>query len=290
MTYMNRIEKLRERVVNATPTMDIENALILTESFRKTEALPRENRKAKAFKDVCSKKTVTIWDHELIVGCSGKLPRGGVLCADVCWSVLDKELDTISTRPYDPFFISEEDKKLFRQVIKPYWLGRSNFEKWEAQAPQDIVDLKENAVIYIDRKAVRGPGELTPDYRELLAEGMEGIIEYIKGKRKEYDLSKANHYPRIAYLDAMITAAQGMIILGKRYRDEALRLAGEETDQKRKQELEQIATVFETIPAKPATTFHEALQFVYLYHSCIFMEQNAASYNLGRIDQYLYPY
>lgn len=290
MTYMNRIEKLRERVVNATPTMDIENALILTESFRKTEALPRENRKAKAFKDVCSKKTVTIWDHELIVGCSGKLPRGGVLCADVCWSVLDKELDTISTRPYDPFFISEEDKKLFRQVIKPYWLGRSNFEKWEAQAPQDIVDLKENAVIYIDRKAVRGPGELTPDYRELLAEGMEGIIEYIKGKRKEYDLSKANHYPRIAYLDAMITAAQGMIILGKRYRDEALHLAGNEKDQKRKQELEQIATVFETIPAKPATTFHEALQFVYLYHSCIFMEQNAASYNLGRIDQYLYPY
>ncbi|MCG8686688.1 MAG: hypothetical protein MI892_17550, partial [Desulfobacterales bacterium] len=155
---------------------------------------------------------------------------------------------------------------------------------------QDIVDLKENAVIYIDRKAVRGPGELTPDYRELLAEGMEGIIEYIKGKRKEYDLSKANHYPRIAYLDAMITAAQGMIILGKRYRDEALHLAGNEKDQKRKQELEQIATVFETIPAKPATTFHEALQFVYLYHSCIFMEQNAASYNLGRIDQYLYPY
>ncbi len=290
MTYMNRIEKLRERVVNATPTMDIENALILTESFRKTEALPRENRKAQAFKDVCSKKTVTIWDHELIVGCSGKLPRGGVLCADVCWSVLDKELNTISTRPYDPFFISEEDKKLFRQVIKPYWLGRSNFEKWEAQAPQDIVDLKENAVIYIDRKAVRGPGELTPDYRELLTEGMEGIIEYIKSKRDEYDLSKANHYPRIAYLDAMITAAQGMIILGKRYRDEALRLAGNETDQKRKQELEQIATVFETIPAKPATTFHEALQFVYLYHSCIFMEQNAASYNLGRIDQYLYPY
>ncbi|HCY88029.1 MAG TPA: formate C-acetyltransferase/glycerol dehydratase family glycyl radical enzyme [Desulfobacteraceae bacterium] len=290
MSYMDRIEKLRERVVNATPTMDIENALILTESFRKTEALPRENRKAQAFKDVCSKKTVTIWDHELIVGCSGKLPRGGVLCADVCWSVLDKELDTISTRPYDPFYISEEDKKLFRQTIKPYWLGRSNFEKWEAQAPQDIVDLKENAVIYIDRKAVRGPGELTPDYRELLAEGMEGIIDYINTRKAEYDLSKPNHYPRIAYLDAMITAAEGMIILGRRYRDEALRLAGEESDPVRRAELEEIAAVFETIPAKPATTFHEALQFVYLYHSCIFMEQNAASYNLGRIDQYLYPF
>ncbi|MEH0018256.1 MAG: pyruvate formate lyase family protein [Desulfobacter sp.] len=290
MNYMDRIEKLRERVVNATPTMDIENALILTESFRRTEAQPRENRKAIAFKDVCRQKTITIWDHELIVGCSGKMARGGVLCADVCWSVLDKELDTISTRPYDPFYISESDKKLFRQVIKPYWLGRSNFEKWEARAPRDIVDLKENGVIYIDRKAVRGPGELTPDYKELLAEGMEGIIAYIREKKSEYDLSQPNHYPRIAYLDAMTTAAEGMIVLGQRYRDEALGLAETETDPVRKQELLDIAAVFEQIPAKPAKTFHQALQFVYLYHASIFMEQNAASYNLGRIDQYLYPY
>jgi formate C-acetyltransferase len=288
--YMDRIQKLRDRVVNATPTMDIENALILTESFRQTEALPREMRKAKAFKDVCAKKTITIWDHELIVGCSGKMARGGVLCADVCWSVLDKELDTISTRPYDPFYISEADKKQFRQVIKPYWLGRSNFEKWEAQAPKDIVDLKENAVIYIDRKAVRGPGELTPDYRELLAEGMNGIIAYIEKKRAEYDLAKPSHYPKIAYLDAMKTAAEGMIILGERYREKALEMAETETDDIRKQELLQIAKVFSRIPAQPATSFYESLQFVYLYHSSIFMEQNAASYNLGRIDQYLYPY
>ncbi|SMC63918.1 formate C-acetyltransferase [Desulfocicer vacuolatum DSM 3385] len=289
-SYMDRINKLRDRVINATPTMDIENALILTKSFKKTEALPREMRKAQAFKDVCAEKTVTIWDNELIVGCSGKMARGGVLCADVCWSVLDKELDTISNRPYDPFYISEEDKKLFREEIKPYWLGRSNFEKWEAQAPQDIVDLKENAVIYIDRKAVRGPGELTPDYEELLSEGMDGIIAYIEQKKSEYDLSKPNHYPKIAYLNAMITAAEGMKILGERYRQEALRLAALETDDTRRGELEAVAQVFSRIPARPARTFHEAIQFVYLYHSSIFMEQNAASYNLGRIDQYLYPY
>jgi len=287
---MDRIKKLRDRVLHATPTMDIENAVILTESFKKTEALPREMRKAQAFKDVCSRKTITIWDHELIVGCSGKVPRGGVLCADVCWSVLDKELDTISTRPYDPFYISEEDKKLFKEVIKPYWQGRSNFEKWQAQAPADIVDLKENAVIYIDRKAVRGPGELTPNYEELLREGIDGIIAYIEKKKSEYSLSKPNHYPRIAYLNAMRTAAEGIIILGQRYRDEALRLAARETDERRREELEAIAEVFSQIPARPARTFHEALQFVYLYHSSIFMEQNAASYNLGRIDQYLYPY
>lgn len=288
--YMDRINQLRNRVINATPTMDIENALILTESYRKSEAFPREMRKALAFRDVCANKTVKIWDNELILGCSGKVTRGGILCADVCWSVLDKELETISTRPYDPFYLSEEDKASFKKVIKPYWQGRSNYEKWEALAPQDIVELQKNGVIYIDRKAVRGPGELTPDYAELLREGIEGIIAYIDKKQSEYSILKPAHYARIAYLDAMRTAAEGIIILGNRYRVEALRMAAEETDEKRKKELEKIAEVFSQIPARPARTFHEALQFVYLYHSCIFMEQNAASYNLGRIDQYLYPY
>lgn len=288
--YMKRIDKLRERVVNATPTMDIENALILTKSFQQTEALPRENQKAQAFKDVCSNKTITIWDDELIVGCSGSIPRGGILCADVCWSVLDKELDTISERPYDPFYISEEDKQKFKDVIRPYWRGRSNYEKWEAQAPQEIMDLQDNGVMYIERKAVRGPGELTPDYEELLSEGIDGILEYIAKRKSEYSLAEPNHYARIMYLDALRTAAEGMLILGERYRQEALRLAAEETDDKRRKELERIAENFSQIPARPARNFHEALQFVYLYHSSIFMEQNAASYNLGRIDQYLYPY
>lgn len=288
--YMDRIDKLRQRVVDATPTMDIENALILTESFKQTEALSKEMRKAKAFKEICEQKTVTIWDHELIVGCSGKVTRGGVLCADVCWSVLDNELETISNRPYDPFFISENDKQAFTEVIKPYWQGRSNYEKWQALAPQDIVDMQDTGVIYIERKAVRGPGELTPDYVELLSEGMDGVIAHIEKTKSEYSITKPDHYARITYLEAMQTAAEGMIILGNRYRDDPLRLAAEERDPKRKEELEKIAENFSQIPARPARNYHEAIQFVYLYHSCIFMEQNAASYNLGRIDQYLYPF
>lgn len=44
------------------------------------------------------------------------------------------------------------------------------------------------------------------------------------------------------------------------------------------------------MPRLPARTFREALQSLYMYQICIFMEQNAASYNPGRMDQYLYPF
>ena len=37
-------------------------------------------------------------------------------------------------------------------------------------------------------------------------------------------------------------------------------------------------------------TFQEAIQSFYFYHISIFMEQNAAAYNPGRMDQYFYPY
>ncbi len=64
-------------------------------------------------------KTITIWDDELIVGCSGSKIRGGILCADTCWSVLDDELETISTRPYDPFFLIAGGQKAFEEKIRP---------------------------------------------------------------------------------------------------------------------------------------------------------------------------
>ena len=99
-----RINFMKERVVNTIPEMDLENARILTESFRETGGEPLAIQKAKSFRRQCQEKTIKIWDQELIVGCAGSKMRGGILSADTCWSILDKELDTINERKYDPLF------------------------------------------------------------------------------------------------------------------------------------------------------------------------------------------
>lgn len=44
------------------------------------------------------------------------------------------------------------------------------------------------------------------------------------------------------------------------------------------------------MPEHPARTFYEACQSILAYEYACYMEQNASSYNLGRLDQYLYPY
>lgn len=288
--YLDRVNRLKERVLNTRPEMDLENAVILTRGVKESEGEPWVVQKAYAFRKQCMEKTVKIWDDELIVGNSGSKQRGGLLNPDTCWSVLDDELDTISERKYDPFFLTDIDRKRFVDEIRPYWKGRSTYEKWLKQIPEETRILRDCGVLYINRKAVRGWGETTAGYELIINEGLEGIRRRIEEKKATLNITKPGHYEQMVYLRALSMAADGVDKLSKRYAEEALRLAAVEEDAQRKKELEEIAEVCNRVPEKPARTFREAIQALYFYQICIFMEQNAASYNPGRMDQYLYPY
>jgi len=288
--YIERINRLKAKVFESYPEIDLENAKILTESFLETQGEDLVIRKAKAFLKQCREKTVKIWDDELIVGNSGSKIRGGILSADVCWSVLDNELETINTRKYDKFHLQPEDKKMFIELIRPYWKGRSNYEEWLARIPEDVAALRDNGALYIDKKAVRGWGEVTAGYSWFINNGVEGLVNRIKERKSRLDPTVPGDYEKEVYLDALLIVAEGMVVLAGRYAAEADRLASTEEDPTRKKELETIADTCRQVPAKPARTFREAMQSFYFYQVCIFMEQNAAAYNPGRMDQYLYPF
>ena len=290
MTATARIERLKDRLLAVRPEMDLENARLLTEGFQEAEGLPLIQRKAWAFRKQCAEKTIFIQDDELIVGCSGSKVRGGILCADTCWSVLDAELDTISTRRYDPFYLRPEDRKLFENVIRPYWKGRSGYEQWQRRIPEDTRLLRDNGVVYIDRKAVRGFGETTAGYADIIRKGVRGLMAEIEERRARIDLTVPGDLEKDDFLAAELMVCEGMILLAQRYAALAFEMAKQEKDPRRRAELEEIARVCERVPEHPAASFREALQSLYFYQTCIFMEQNAASYNPGRMDQYLFPY
>lgn len=284
------MNRLKSRVLETRPEMDLENSRILTEAFIESEGQPQVVQKAKAFRKQCLEKTIKIWEDELIVGCSGSKIRAGILCADTCWSVLNDELDTINERRYDPFYLKSEDRKIFEEVIHPFWKGKSTYEEWLAQIPDDTRELRDNGVVYIDRKAVRGFGETTAGYKWLIESGIIGIEKVIKKRRAKLDITVPGDYEKDYYLKSLLIVADGIKTLAERYADEACRLAAIEKDSDRKKELLEIAQICQNVPGNPARTFREALQAFYFYQICIFMEQNAASYNPGRMDQYLWPY
>ena len=288
--YMSRINALREQYLNTRVDMDVYNAKYLTEGFKETEGQPIIIQKATGYLHQCRKKNIYILDNELIVGGAGFKPRCGILCADSSCSILDRELDTISTRKFDPFYLSEEGKKIFKEEVSDYWKNKCVLDRWRALAPEDMETLRDNGMIYIDRKAVRGYGETTPAWDRLLAIGIAGVRREVEEALAGLNDAHVGDLEKMFFLRAELLACEGIVTLANRHADLAERMAAECADPARKAELEKIAAVCRRVPEFPATSFYEAVQSVQFYHSAVYMEQNASSYNLGRIDQYLYPY
>lgn len=288
--YMQRIEALRKQYLDTRVDMDVYNAKYLTEGFKETEGQPWIIQKATGFLHQCRKKNIYILDHELLVGGAGFKPRCGILCADSSCSILDRELDTISTRKFDPFYLSEAGKQIFKEEVSDYWKNKCVLDRWRALAPADMETLRDNGMIYIDRKAVRGYGETTPGWDRLLALGIAGIRKEAEDALAKLDDAQVGDLEKMFFLQSEIIVCEGIVTLAHRH----VRLAGEMAakcaDPVRKAELEKIAAVCRRVPEYPATSFYEAVQSVLFYEYAIYMEQNASSYNLGRIDQYLYPY
>ncbi|MBR0172669.1 MAG: formate C-acetyltransferase/glycerol dehydratase family glycyl radical enzyme [Lachnospiraceae bacterium] len=288
--YMERIEALREQYLNTRVDMDVYNAKYLTEGFKASEGQPWIIQKATGFYNQCAKKNVYIQDHELLVGGPGFKPRCGILCADSSAGIISKELDTISTRKFDPFYLSKEGKKVYKEEVESYWQNKCLLDRWRLMAPKDMETLRNNGAIFIDRKAVRGYGETTPGWNRILQKGIGGIKKDAEEALAKLDDAVPGDLEKIFFYKSEIMAADGIILLANRHADLAEQMAKECKDKKRAQELKKIAKVCRNVPEKPASSFYEACQSILFYEFAIFMEQNASSYNLGRLDQYLYPY
>ena len=82
----------------------------------------------------------------------------------------------------------------------------------------------------------------------------------------------------------------GIMRLASRYSDAAKSLAACEKDEGRKEELLAIARICSRVPADPPNTFHEACQFVWFVQLGGIISENPLALNLGRFDQYMYPF
>ena len=116
----DRINRLRNQYWLYRPTVDTERAVSYTKSYKANEAKDTCVRRAQALKDYMSERTISIQPDELIVGTYGKQPRSVVVCPEVVLSWWMDELDTMATRPQDPYQISEEDKDILRNEVFPY--------------------------------------------------------------------------------------------------------------------------------------------------------------------------
>jgi formate C-acetyltransferase len=285
-----RIQTLKEAYLKVKPSITIDRAIAYTEIYKENPALPKNLLRAKGFKRACEKAPILIQENELIVGHPCGKPRAGAFSPDTAWRWLKDELDSIGERPQDPYFISEKDKKIMREELFPFWEGKSLDEECEKKFRQEgLWEFSAEAFVSdLSYHHTSGGGDTSPGYDIILfKKGISGI----KAEAQSYlqKLTSENDTEKINFYHAAIEICDGILVYSKRVADHARHLAENESDEKRKAELEKIAHVNTRVPANPPETFQEALQSLWTIQSLFILEENQCSTSLGRFDQYVYP-
>lgn len=286
-----RITKLKEQYENYVPTLHLDLAKVKTDVMKATEGEPMCIRRAKAFKKYCETKTITILPHELIIGNTGSAPRQAEVTPEVSADWISEELDTMSTRQYDPLQIDEASKNLWREEIEPYWKGKTVLNQWLTRIPEEVRDLGyKSGIIDAEIKTQTGPGEIAIGYENILIpQGYGGIKAHAEKVKAGLDLTNIEDIGKSEYLTSIIITCEGMEVLAERHAEAAEKLAAEEMDETRKKELIEIAERCRWVGVHPPRTFAEACQLIWFTQVGLYLELSAPSYSLGRFDQYMNP-
>lgn len=122
----NRIERMKKRLLSALYEVCLERAKYFTQVYQETEGEHPAIRNALALKRTLEKQPIFIYEDEWIVGSKTGKFLSGVLSVERgdFLRVLQMEMQILEKK-YRPFKMSGEDKKYFKEVILPYWDGKT---------------------------------------------------------------------------------------------------------------------------------------------------------------------
>lgn len=275
-----RIATLKTKMLSQPRYVSIEQALIITKSYQNHEGESTILKRAYALYDALAQLEIGVENQELIVGNRTKGVRDGVVFPESGISWIDKELDTIATRPQDKFNVHPEDIKTFREVIMPYWKGKSLEDKLKAEHGKEFSAI--GKVVKINQTD-HAQGHICPNVAEWLEKGPDGLLHEAKAHLQTCSEAKKDFY------QAVVIVMEGVKVFMNRYHD-LLVAKAQNVSEAERQDMLAVANVCANISKRPAQTFHEAVQSTWFLFVILQMESNASSFSPGRLDKILYKY
>jgi len=276
----NRTQRLKDALFANPREISLERALLYTASHQQTEGEPVMLRRAKATAYILDHVDIAIRDEELIAGNRTVKPRAGIMSPEMDPYWLLKELDQFSTRPQDRFTMSEEDKRIYRETLYPYWENRSMKDFINSQMTGEVKAAVGTQIFSINQTD-KGQGHIIIDYPRLLNNGLDALVEEM---REHCEREPHNIFYAAALL--LLEASQRHIL---RYAILAEELAAV-SDEPRRQELLQIAENSRHNARHKPQNFWQACQLFWYINVILQYESNASSLSVGRFDQYMLPF
>lgn len=302
-----RVNKRYQELLEKEPFIDSERAVLYTDYIKDHWTEPLYLRAGGALKHVLTHLTPKIWDDELLVGGMSRYFKGVPVYPEYeAWMLegfknVKREEEryiqgTLQERQGERlgiYRIHREDKEKILDVAR-FWEGkdwRSLSEKYLKETMDDFdqVESWQQQLVFLRFMFDVPEGRLIVDYQKVIDDGLEALIERIKGKIKSLgSLNNKAEFDKYNFYMGTIMGLEGVINFAENYAMEAENLAKVCQDQKRKEELLEIARICRKVPRKPADTFHEAMQSFWFAHICLYIEINGRGISPGRFDQYMY--
>ena len=248
------------------PSICADRSVLVTDSYKKTEALPPVLRQAMAFEKVLSEVPLWIQEGELIVGNIASRPRGAFLFPEYDATWLEPEFDTISTRKGDPWLLGEEDKTRLKECMD-YWPGRNFAAIADALTPDEVRQAEQNTLTNVIMGKQGGIGHIAADIEGVISRGLNAFIEQAEAHLSGLDLANPEDYEKFHFLKAVIIADKAVIKWARRFadlaREKARARAGSRAKTRSWSRSPRSATGFRPIPLE---TFREATTSRRIHH------------------------
>ncbi len=285
-----RISRLNSQLHSTPQTICLHRARAYTSVFAETEGEPLVLRRAKAFKKTLEDLPVIIGDDELLVGKHACRPRCVPIVPESHGGWLQWDLENLPLREQDPFQVPPEQMAEAKEILE-WWKGKTLYDVWSKACPEELLDkVMSTGWADISVGVFFLGHHFTPPWEQILGFGLRSFEEKVRLHLSKLDMSNPEDMGKEHFLRALLIIVSAIKGLAERYADEALRLAGTENDQKRRQELLQIAEHCRKVPYYGATTFPEAVQSMWFMHAMLHIEGTGPTFTPGRFDQYMYPY
>jgi len=273
----SRVQKLKDELFAEQRYMSVEQAKIVTDVYRVHSNLPRNILRALALKEALNRIEIGIAPGELIVGNRTTGVRVGVIFPESGLSWVDREIESLPTRPQDPFQVRLEDVEAFKSEIFPFWQGKTLEDVLDERIGDEMRAIGKVAKI---NQTDHAQGHICPDTARWLQYGPSGLLKQARQAQKQHP---ENH----DFYEGLAIALEGASQFMLRYATLARVMA---VTSESSAELLEIARVCEKLAVQPPETYREAVQASWFLYVILQMESNASSFSPGRMDQYLYPF
>ncbi|MEG7531406.1 MAG: pyruvate formate lyase family protein, partial [Hungatella sp.] len=285
-----RIQRMRRKMIDTPASICAERGFIVTKIYREYEYLPAIELRGKCLEEVLRNMSIYIDDDTLLAGNQASADRAAPLFPEYGMDWVLKELDTFSKRDGDCFEITEETKETIKEIA-PYWGNKTLKQKALSMMPEIAKFYYDQGIIKAEGSITSGDGHVAMAYDKILRHGLLYYKKYAKEQCKKLDTSDYTKIRSYHFYKAFAGVVDSVIEFANRYADLAETMAKDANmSADRKKELMKMAQICRNVPANPAETFAEAVQFVWFIHLILQIESNGHSYSYGRLDQYLYPY